>query len=56
MFISPFINQHLCTIPCILNHISVTAPTRCGVYCYDHQEAPSNRKFFATHQMIISTC
>jgi len=31
MFISPFIDQHLRTILCVLDHILVIAPMRFGV-------------------------
>jgi len=56
MFTSLFINQHLCTTICILNHKLVTAPTRYCVYWHHCQEALPNCRFFVTCLMIISTC
>jgi len=41
---SAVINHHLCTTPCIPNHILVTALLHFGVYRHHHQETQSNCK------------
>jgi hypothetical protein len=53
-FLSPFINQHMCTTLCISNHISVTAPTCFGVCRHHHHGDQCHCKFFAIHQMITT--
>jgi hypothetical protein len=53
-FVSPFINQHMCTTLCISNHIAVTDPTCFGVCRHHHQGDQYHCKFFAVHQMIMA--
>jgi hypothetical protein len=54
-FILPYINQHLCTTLCIINHVLVTNLTRFGVYWHHLQGAQYNCIFVATRQMVTNT-
>ena len=55
-FVSPFVNQHMCSTLCISNHISVTGPTRFGVCRHHRQGEQWHCKFFAIQQTIRAHC
>ena len=52
--LSLFINQHLCTLLCILNHTLVTHPARFFQCWHRLQGGWSNCKFYATHPSLLT--